>query len=242
MVSSHLGADGVQPHRVVVSATSHPIRNRIVDCLRDLDLEFQLVDGQTPGIGAQWETLFLLDAGVAARMSTCPQRTIVVFADRVYPLSVLRLVAAGQVIPLRYEGLDQEKMCRAIIRCVATNRACGLAAHLSSQPVFAGIPASVVSAFALHPVRLRALADLCQMLAVSPAVGRRIVHRAGFARAEHLFAALRYEAWQWFAGHGFERSMFEAYLGIRDRSHFRRSCQRAGLPAPWHTDAPQAAG
>ena len=72
---------------------------------------------------------------------------------------------------------------------------------------------------------------------MSPEVGRKVVHRAGFARAEHLFAALRYESWQWFAGHGFERSVFEDYLGIVDRSHFRRACQRAGLPAPWHGDA-----
>jgi hypothetical protein len=179
------------------------------------------------------ESLFLLDARVAAGMSACPARTIVVFADRVCPLSVLQLVAAGQVIPLRCEGLDQERMCRAIIRCVATNGVRGLAAHLSSQPVFASVPKRVVSAFALHPVRPRGLADLCHVLAVSPAVGRQVVHRAGFARAEHLFAALRYESWRWFAGHGFERSMFERYLGIGDRSHFRRACQRAGLPAPW---------
>ncbi|KPJ92372.1 MAG: hypothetical protein AMS18_07545 [Gemmatimonas sp. SG8_17] len=137
--------------------------------------------------------------------------------------------------------LDQEKMCRAIIRCVATNGVGCLAAHLSSQPVFAGTPKRVVNAFVLHPERPRALADLCELLAVSPAVARRIVRRAGFARAEHMYAALRYESWQWFAAHGFERSMVEHYLGIRDRSHFRRSCQRAGLPAPWHADADRAA-
>ena len=157
MASRHMSADGVQPCRVVVFAITHAIRNRIADCLRDMDVEFQLVHEQTPDMGNRRETLFLLDASVAAGMSTCPPRTIVVFADRVCPLSVLRLVAAGHVIPLRYEGLDQEKMCRAIIRCVATNGIGGLAAHLVSQASFAGIPKRVLGAFVLHPGRPKGL-------------------------------------------------------------------------------------
>ncbi len=233
MVSSHLGADGVQPHRVVVSATSHPIRNRIVDCLRDLDLEFQLVDGQTMDMGGRWENLFLLDAGVAARMSTCPPRTIVVFADRVYPLSVLRLVAAGQVIPLRYEGLDQEKMCRAIIRCVATNGGGGLVAHRLSHEAFADVPRQIVNAFVQHPDRLRSLSDVCRVLDVSPDSARVVVWSAGYRRSEHLFVRLRVESWVWFSREGFRPSVFERYLGIRARSAFRRACRRAGLELPW---------
>ena len=140
IASSHMGANGVQPRRVVVCATSHPIRNRIVHCLRDMDVEFQLVQKQTPDMGNRRETVFLLDANVAAGMSTCPPRTIVVFADPVYPLNVLRLVAAGHVIPLRYEALDQEKMCRAIIRCVGANGVGGLVAHLLSHEAFADVP------------------------------------------------------------------------------------------------------
>jgi hypothetical protein len=233
MTSRHPRVDQAQPCSVVVSATSHPIRNRIVDCLRDLDLEFKLADGQTPDMGAQWETLFLLDSGVAARMSTCPQRTIVVFADRVCPLSVLRLVASGQVIPLGYEGLDQEKMCRAIIRCFATDHVHGLAAHLSSHEAFATVPIQVIDAFSIHPERLMSLSDLCQVLSVSPDKARIVVRRAGCRRSEHLFVRLRVESWVWFSREGFRPSVFERYLGIRDRSDFRRACRRAGLELPW---------
>jgi hypothetical protein len=228
-----MGADGVQPHRVVVSATSHPIRNRIVDCLRDLDVECELADGRTVDIGGRWETLFLLDAGVASQMRNCPPRTIVVFADRVCPLSVLRLVAAGQVIPLRYEGLEQEKMCRAIIRCVAANGIGGLEAHLVSHEAFTAVPRQVIDAFVLHPERLRGLSDVCRVLAVSPDSARALVRRAGFRRSEHLFVRLRAESWVWFSREGFRPSVFERYLGIRDRSDFRRACRRAGSELPW---------
>jgi len=236
MTLSHTSAHSVQYHRILVSATSPQVCHRLADCLRDLGVDFQLVDPQRLETSGQAETLFVLDCAVLERLSRCPARTIVVFTDSMCPLSVLQLVAAGRAVPLRYEGLNPNKMCRAIIRCVATNGVGGLAAHLTSQRVFAAVPRPLIGAFVLHPGRPTGLADLCRALGVSPASGREIVHLAGFRRAEHLFAALRYESWRWFAGHGFERSVFEDYLGIADRSHFRRACKRAGLTVPWHAD------
>jgi len=236
MTSSHTSAHSVQYHRILVSATSPQVCHRLADCLRDLGVDFQLVDPQRLETSGQAETLFVLDCAVLEMLSRCPARTIVVFVGSVCPLTALQLIATGRVVPLRYEDLDPIKMCRAIIRCVASNGTSGLVAHLCSRRIFAAVPRRIISAFVLHPELPTGLADLCRVLGVSPTSGREIVHLAGFRRAEHLFAALRYESWQWFAGHGFERSVFEDYLGITDRSHFRRACKRAGLTVPWHAD------
>lgn len=236
MTLIHTSAHSVQYRRILVSASKHQMCQRLADCLADLGMDYQLVDPRRLETSGQAGTLFVLDCGVLQRLNRCPARTIVVFTGCVCPLSVLHLVVAGRAVPLRYEGLDAIKMCRAIIRCVATNGTAGLAAHLVSLRVFAAVPRPVIGAFVLHPERPTGLADLCRVLGVSPASGREIVHLAGFRRAEHLFAALRCRSWQWFAHHGFERSVFEDYLGITDRSHFRRGCQRAGLMAPWQAD------
>ena len=234
MTLHHTTANSVQSCRVVVSAITHRIRNRITGCLRDLAVDYQLVDQERLDIRGHVGTLFVLDCGVVERLSRCPARTIVVFADCPCPLSVLHHVVAGRVVPLRYEGLDPKKMCRAIIRCVATNGVGGLAAHLNSHDAFAGVPRRILSAFVLHPERLRSLSDVCRVLAVSPDSARALVRRAGYRRSEHLFVRLRVESWVWFFREGFRPSVFESYLGIRDRSDFRRACRRAGLELPWY--------
>jgi hypothetical protein len=110
------------------------------------------------------------------------------------------------------------------------NGVSGLAAHLASQGAFSGVPERILRAFVLHPKCLRTLRDVCRVLAVSPSAARALVREAGFRRSEHLFAALRAESWVWFHRQGFRSAVFECYLGIWDRSDFRR----AALPLPWN--------
>jgi hypothetical protein len=227
-------ARGVQFGPVVVCAGSDPIRNRIVACLRDLAIDYRLVDQVWLDRAGQAGILFIMDTGVVERLSPCPPRTIVVFTESLCASSVLRHVAAGHVVPVRYDDLDREKMCRAIIRCVATNGVGGLAAHLGSQGGFSGVPERILGAFVLQPKDLTSLRDVCRVLAVSPAAARALVRQAGFRRSEHLFAALRAESWVWFHRQGFRSAVFECYLGIWDRSDFRRACRRAALPLPWN--------
>jgi hypothetical protein len=227
-------ARGVQSGPVVVCAGSHPVRNRIVACLRDLAIDHRLVDQERLETAGQAGILFIVDTGVVERVTRCPPRTIVVFTESLCALSVLHHLAAGHVVPVRYDDLDHERMSRAIIRCVATNGVSGLAAHLASQGAFSGVPERILRAFVLHPKCLRTLRDVCRVLAVSPSAARALVREAGFRRSEHLFAALRAESWAWFHRQGFRSAVFECYLGIWDRSDFRRACRRAALPLPWN--------
>lgn len=62
---------------------------------------------------------------------------------------------------------------------------------------------------------------------------RRIERQLGLHRVEGLVTVIRAEMWKWLISAGVNRDVVEAYLGIVDRSNFRRACERAGIPIPW---------
>ena len=75
--------------------------------------------------------------------------------------------------------------------------------------------------------------------AVARAVGchnRRVPHLVQalrFERFEHLWTYLLVESWVWLTRQGIPRKPVERFLGIFDRSNFRRACERARVPVPW---------
>jgi len=55
----------------------------------------------------------------------------------------------------------------------------------------------------------------------------------GCTRFEALVTRLRAGVYRWLASAGVDRTVVQDYLGIKDRSDFRRACRRAGIPVPW---------
>jgi hypothetical protein len=96
-----------------------------------------------------------------------------------------------------------------------------------------GLPPRVLRAFLAGPRRARTIGDLCCAVGTSAGQLRAVVKRCGFGRYEGLLTWLRLETWKWLVSAGVDRTLAEAYLGILDRSNFRRACKRAGLATPW---------
>jgi hypothetical protein len=108
-----------------------------------------------------------------------------------------------------------------------------IARVLRRLEMFRHVPHEVVTAFLRRPNEFRRLADLRRTLRTSRGRAHGILRSSQrFKRAEHLFTALRCATWAFLTSEGLERSAVEEYLGIVDRPDFRRSCDRAGLPAP----------
>jgi hypothetical protein len=94
------------------------------------------------------------------------------------------------------------------------------------------VPQAVITAFLEDPAGSRRIQDLRRSLApLSRESAQALVRSAGFPRAEHLFTALRSAAWILLMREGVNRKRIEQYLGIVDRTSFRRACKRAGVPA-----------
>ena len=228
--------DGGQSPSVIVSTSNALIRSRIVECLRDLAVSFELVPPWRLDVRDHGGSLYVLDDETLQGLADSPCRTIVVFMDNSYTLSLMYQAALGHVIPINYDWLDPASLTRAIMRAVGGDDVVGLAAHLSSHDALALVPKRIIRSFVLHPDRMTRLNDVCRVLAVSPATARSIVKRAGFLRSEYLMVKLRAESWVWFRRRGFRRSIVEEHMGITDRSHFRRACARAGIAVPWRTE------
>lgn len=109
----------------------------------------------------------------------------------------------------------------------------GLEVHLASLLPRTECTAAVVRMFTEYPSSTLRVHELQLGLGITCAAANRLVRELGFHRAEHLCTYLRAEAWIWFIRRGLNRKVLERFLGIFDRSNFRRACHRACLDPPW---------
>jgi hypothetical protein len=99
-----------------------------------------------------------------------------------------------------------------------------------------GLPPRLLRAFLAAPRSVHRLADLARGAGL-PVGGLRALGRGlGLFRFERLLTTLRAETWKWLVSAGVDRRLVEDYLGITDRSNFRRACRRAGIALPWGGD------
>ncbi len=107
----------------------------------------------------------------------------------------------------------------------------GMVDRLRQHAMLCAVQHQVVAAFLADPPRMLRLEDLRRTLAPLSREGAQgLIRACGFARAEHLFTALRVAAWMLLLEAGLCRREVEQYLGIWDRGSFRRACRRAGVP------------
>lgn len=91
----------------------------------------------------------------------------------------------------------------------------------------------IVGLFLRHPANTIRIRDIRRALNVSERQAKRMIAQIGFHRAEHVATFLKAEVWTWYVGGGLKRYVVEHFLGIADRSNYRRACERAGIPPPW---------
>ena len=103
------------------------------------------------------------------------------------------------------------------------------------------VASPILRAFLASPRTLHIKKDLCRAIGLSAGGLRSAVREGGFHRFEEMLTWLRSETWIWLVSAGVDRKLAEAYLGIADRSNFRRACKRASIEVPWQR-RPDCAG
>lgn len=108
-----------------------------------------------------------------------------------------------------------------------------LSAHLLEELPDSPFMRAVVQAFIDSPAGPLRLRDLLMRY---HATAKRIqfeLQDIGFRRLDHLRTQLRAESWIWLISKGLSRRVVEHFLGLDDRSDFRRACRRASIKVPW---------
>ena len=147
-----------------------------------------------------------------------------------------RMIALGRALPLSVERLDALALEGLMLGSRNGRDTPTLHRVLLDQARKLSLPSSLISAFLRGPSHYRTLQDAATAMEKSAHYARNVLVHAGIRRAEHMWTAMRAESWRWFTGLDLPSCSFERWLGITDRSTFRRSCVRAGVRPPWRSE------
>jgi len=130
-------------------------------------------------------------------------------------------------------GLTAVSLLQALIVAALGTNADFVARQVAQLHIFSRVPVELIEAFLHDPSGMTRLRDVRRCMKLSRARAHALVRfTQRFDRAEHLLTALRCASWAVLMHRDLARAPVEEYLGIQDRSDFRRACQRAGVPAP----------
>lgn len=227
--------------RVVVRCRDPRVARRLAGTLDALACPYRVADPAAPaGAAALPGAVHCMDSGMAAELPGLPGPTVVVLSGaRVSDEGLARLRGAPVAV-LRLDEIAPGALLAAVLSAGAGSDLAGLAEQLRALRRLEAVQQRLVAAFLGNPPQAQRLADLRRALAPLSREGAQgLVRASGFARAEHLFTALRCAAWMLLVRQGLDRRQVEAYLGIADRASFRRACRRAGVPAPHRALRPE---
>jgi hypothetical protein len=124
----------------------------------------------------------------------------------------------------------------ALVRCNERTTEHNLIAHLANRLPATRHTDALVRAFLEEPASRRPLELLTGNTGLTPRAVRQALRDLHFERSQYLFTWLRAESWVWLVSRGFDPHAVEPFLGIHDRSNFRRSCRRASVKTPWQAE------
>ncbi|HLM68043.1 MAG TPA: hypothetical protein VK358_10975 [Longimicrobium sp.] len=178
---------------------------------------------------------------MACELPHFPGPTVVILSGaRLTDEAVLKL-QGRRMSTLHVDGLTPPSLLRAMVCARCDSEIESIARQLRQMGKLERVPQTVITAFLEDPAGLMRIHDLRRALApLSRESAQALVRSAGFPRAEHLFTALRSAAWILLMREGVNRKRIEQYLGIVDRTSFRRACKRAGVPAVHANLRPEA--
>lgn len=129
--------------------------------------------------------------------------------------------------PLATSDLTPVSLLRALIVAALGTNADFVARRLAQLEMFSRVPPELIHAFVRDPSGMTRLWDLRRCMKLSRRRAQKVARLTGrFDRAEHLLTALRCASWAELMHRGLHRGAVECYLGIEDRSDFRRACER----------------
>lgn len=176
--------------------------------------------------------LYCLGSRVASELPRFPGPTIVVLYGAQLTDEAVLSLRGRRLCTLHLDGLTPTSLLRAMISARSGTETGSIAGQLQRLRRFERVPPDLITAFLEHPAAMTRLRDLRRALGpISRESAQQLVRSSGFPRAEHLFTALRCAAWVLIKSDGVNRKEISKYLGICDRTSFRRACRRAGIPA-----------
>lgn len=231
MHSSHLPTQ--TDARTIVAAEDPVIVRRVVAGLEALSRPYRVLEPRAVVLPAGPPgAVYCLSARVASDLAGFAGPTIVILSGAHLADDALLRLQGRRMCTLRVDAVTPTSLLHAIISACCGSEAGCVAAALGRMRRLRAVPHAVVTAFLQAPASMLRLNDLRRALSpLSRENAQRLVRAAGFPRAEHLFTALRCGAWVLLRRDGVSRGEVERYLGITDRTSFRRACRRAGVPA-----------
>jgi hypothetical protein len=218
--------------RTIVAAEDPLVVRRVVSGLEALSSPYQVLEPSAAVVSAApGGAVYCLDARVASDLPDFRGPTVVILSGaRLSDEAVLRL-QGRRMCTLRLDALNPTSLLGAMVSARSVSEASSLVAQLARMERLRKVPLGLITAFLRAPAEMLRLNHLRRALAPMSREGaQRMVRSAGFPRAEHLFTALRCAAWVLLKHDGMNRREIERYLGIGDRTSFRRACRRAGVP------------
>lgn len=171
--------------------------------------------------------ILCLDSGAFAAIGRVPRPSVLITHGAAYSDDVWTALLDAAPVVLRLNQLDTHSLLAAMLRAsvrVGLNEL---------PPSLSRLPPRVVEAFLADPASFRSVSDAGRALGMSLRSFRTMMRTAGFARFEAGVAWLRAEIWTWLATSGVDRRTVDRFVGVTDRTDFRRSCRRAGIRVPW---------
>ena len=181
-------------------------------------------------LGTPRGAVYCLGSRLVSELPELPGPTIVVLCGARLVDEALARLQAAHFSTIQVDGITPVALLQAVVSASSGSEV-HLVGELAGMEGLDRVPRPLIGAFLEHPSRMTRLTDLRRALApLSREGAQALVHSAGFERAEHLFTALRCATWALLHRHGLNRKEVEHYLGICDRTSFRRACHRAGVP------------
>ncbi len=221
--------------RAVVAADDPQVVRRIAAGFDALALSYGIFKANPSELLAGPQgAIYCLGARIAADLPYFRGPTIVVLHGAQLTDKALLRFQGRRLSSLHLDGFTPASLLRAIVSARIGSEPDSLAELLHHLRKFDRVSDALLAAFVRDPAGMTRLADLRRALGpLSRESAQKLVRSTGFTRAEHLFTALRWAAWALLRREGLHRKEVEQYLGIADRTSFRRACRRAGVP-PLH--------
>ncbi len=221
--------------RAVVAADDARVVRRIAAGFEALSLSYR-ISGPDPAevLAGPPDAVYCLGSRTAAELPHFRGPTIVVLHGARLSDEALLKFRGRRFSSVHLDGLTPTSLLRAIVAARVGSEPDTLPEQLHRLRKLALVSDALLAAFIQDPAGMTRLRDLRRALEpLSREGAQRLVRSTGFTRTEHLFTALRWAAWAILRREGMNRCEVEKYLGIVDRTSFRRACRRAGLP-PLH--------
>jgi len=221
------------PRKVTVAIMATGLFRRVLQCLDTLGQPYDVAAIPRVWPADRADRVLIADPQAINELGAVPSPTIVLCTPTPVSSTLLAdaIAMGGQLIAAR--TVSPTTLLCALLQTDQRVGVDGLHAHLVALLPETPGAGRLVSAFLERPALPRPFEALCRKLRMGNRAGRQLVRDLGFVRCQHLITLLRVEAWIWLVERGLNRDVVEPFLGIGDRSNFRRACHRAQVSPPW---------